>query len=79
MEYIKVLMLLYKYTGEKSYLDTADYHIEKYQQKMIEYHGYPEVYDQKGRLLQTLFYRSIRQTGWVIGFEQVLAMRQNLK
>jgi hypothetical protein len=28
--------------------------------------------------LQTWLYRSIRQTGWVIGFEQARAMRRSL-
>ncbi len=78
MEYIKSLLLLHKHTGNKDYLDTADYHIKKYKEKMLEYGGFPEVYDAKGNLLQTFAYRSIRQTGWVIGFEQVLAMRQKI-
>lgn len=79
MEYIKSLLLLFKHTGMQDYLETADYHIKKYEQKMLEYGGFPEVYDRNGNLLQTPFYRSIRQTGWVIGFEQVLAMRKQIK
>ncbi len=79
MEYIKSLLLLHKHTGNKEYLKTADYHIKKYKEKMLEYGGFPEVYDPEGKLLQTPLYRSVRQTGWVIGFEQVLAMRQTVK
>lgn len=79
MEYIKSLLLLYNHTGKKEYLKTADYHIKKYEEKMLEYGGFPEVYDKNGKLLQTPFYRSIRQTGWVIGFEQVLAMREEIR
>ena len=76
MEYIKTLLLLYRHTGEQSYLRTADYHIRAYKHAMLRDGGYPEVYDDKGNLYETPFYRSIRQTGWVIGFEQVLAMRK---
>lgn len=75
MEYIKVLLLLYRQTGDKTYLAAADHHIAAYEQTMLRDGGFPEVYDAKGRMLQTLLYRSIRQTGWVIGFEQVRAMR----
>lgn len=74
MEYIKALVLLYKKTGDTAYKKAASYHIEKYEEKMLEYGGFPEVYDPDGKLLQTPFYRSIRQTGWVIGFEQAREM-----
>ncbi len=76
MEYIKVLILLYKQTGDVRYKKAARYHLDKYELKMIENGGFPEVYDANGNLLQTPFYRSIRQTGWVIGFEQARAMYQ---
>ena len=75
MEYIKTLLLLHKHTGDRSYLRAADRHIKAYKQAMLRDGGYPEVFDDKGDLYETTFYRSIRQTGWVIGFEQVLAMR----
>lgn len=78
MEYIKVLLLLYKHTGNKDHLMLADKHIQSYQQAMLKNGGFPEVYDSQGTLLQTPLYRSIRQTGWVIGFEQVQAMRASL-
>lgn len=78
MEYIKVLLALYRVTNEKSYLEAADYHIDAYTKNMLRYGGYPEVYDAKGDLLETPFYRSIIQTGWVIGFEQVRAIRASL-
>lgn len=78
MEYIKVLLLLYEATDSSEYLNVADYHIEKYKENMLRDNGFPEVYDRQGRLLSTPFYRSVRQTGWVIGFEQVLTMRDTL-
>lgn len=79
MEYIKCLLLLYRSTGKIAYLKTADQHIEKYKKNMVRDGGFPEVYDNKGALLETPLYRSVRQAGWVIGFEQVLAIRETLK
>ncbi|MFI5271087.1 MAG: hypothetical protein ACHQT9_03525 [Candidatus Saccharimonadales bacterium] len=78
MEYIKTLLILYKLTEKETYLTRADYHIAKYKKLIMRNGGFPEVYDRNGKLLQTWAYRSIRQTGWVIGFEQVLALRQAL-
>lgn len=75
MEYIKVLLALYIATGKKSYLHQADFHIAKYEAAMRENKGFPEVYDANGALLETFAYRSIRQTGWVIGFDQVRRIR----
>lgn len=79
MEYIKLLLQLYQLTNEQQYLIGADYHIAQYQKNMVRDAGFPEVYDKHGVLLQTALYRSIRQTGWVIGFEQVLAIRRSIK
>ena len=78
MEYIKILMMLSKHTKNSSYLQLADRHIRSYERNMLKNRGFPEVYDRDGNLLETLFYRSIRQTGWVVGFDQVLAMRDSL-
>lgn len=75
MEYIKVLLLLYTYTKDTTYWEAADAHIAAYEHAMLRDHGFPEVYDAKGALLETFIYRSIRQTGWVIGFEQVRTLR----
>jgi hypothetical protein len=78
MEYIKTLLLLHKYTGEHSYLTAADKHIEAYEKAMLRDGGYPELYDRNGDFFETPAVRSIRQTGWVIGYEQVKAMRKAL-
>lgn len=78
MEYIKTLILLYKHTGNDKYKLTAKYHLDMYESKMLENNGFPEVYDSKGELLQTPLYRSIRQTGWVIGFEQAREMYRHI-
>ncbi|HUB93387.1 MAG TPA: hypothetical protein VMB52_02690 [Verrucomicrobiae bacterium] len=78
MEYIKTLLLLYQYTGKQLYLHTADRHIKAYEKAMLRDGGYPELYDQDGKFFETPVVRSIRLTGWVIGFEQVKAMREAL-
>ena len=78
MEYIKSLLLLYRATHKTEYLKSADFHIKKYRAAMLRDKGFPEVYDNRGNLLETPLYRSIRQTGWVIGFEQVLEMRNSI-
>lgn len=78
MEYIKVLMLLYQQTGSKEYKQEAEKHIKNYRRAIVKHGGYPEVYNADGDLLQTPLYRSIRMTGWVIGFEQVEAMAKEL-
>jgi hypothetical protein len=79
MEYIKVLLALHAETGQQRYLETADVQIRAYSAAMVRDGGFPEVYDGRGQLLETPLYRSIRQTGWVIGFEQVLAIREQLR
>ncbi|HEY1085747.1 MAG TPA: hypothetical protein VGE34_03425 [Candidatus Saccharimonadales bacterium] len=78
MEYIKALLVLYRSTDETWYLDEADYHIGKYEASIVKYNGFPELYDHAGEMLQTPLYRSIRQTGWVIGFDQVRAIRKTI-
>jgi len=78
MEFIKTNILLAKFTGDKKYLDEADFHIQKYKENIVRFKGFPEVYDSDGNMLQTPLYKSIRMTGWVIGFEQALKMRQSV-
>ncbi len=73
-EFIKLLTALYEYTGQEAYLDRAGRHIASYENNMIRCRGYPEVYETGGDMLRTPFYNSVRQTGWVVGFEQAVAM-----
>jgi hypothetical protein len=75
MEYIKVLLRLFETTGDKTYLERANFHLKAYEKAMLRDGGFPEVFDDQGKLYETWIYRSIRQTGWVIGFEQARAMR----
>lgn len=78
MEYIKTLLALYRTTKQVEYLEEADYHIAKYEEMMVKYSGFPELYDANGDMMQTALYRSVRQTGWVIGFDQVRNLRRSL-
>ena len=78
MEYVKVLLALYRSTKKDWYLKEADYHIAKYEEMMLKYAGFPELYDADGNMMQTALYRSVRQTGWVIGFDQVRALRKTI-
>ncbi|SDB80772.1 hypothetical protein GA0111570_10392 [Raineyella antarctica] len=74
MEYVKTLLLLHRHTGRQDYLDEAGRHLDAYRAAMVRDNGFPEVYDTHGKMLTTPLYRSIRQTGWVIGFEQAREM-----
>jgi hypothetical protein len=73
MQYIKALTLLYSATGEKKYLQSAQDGIKAYQNNILKYKGYPELYDSDGKMFRTVFYRSIRQTSWVVDFEHAQA------
>jgi hypothetical protein len=76
-EYIKLLLILYQQTGNLQYLRTAEYQLKAYQDNIIRYRGFPEVYDKNGDMLQTLIYKSVIQTGWVVNFEQAKMMYEN--
>jgi hypothetical protein len=74
MEYIKTLILLYKATGESQYREAAHKHLRAYEKAMRRDGGFPETFDGTGKLYETSLYRSVRLTGWVIGFEQARTM-----
>ncbi len=78
MEYIKTLTLLAHHTGTPAYAEAAAYHLDAYETAMLQNGGFPETYDKNGALLKTPLYKSIRQTGWVIGFEQAREMYRAL-
>lgn len=71
MAYIQTLLYLYRTTGNTTYLTIAGNNIAQYDENIVKYKGFPEVYNDKGEFLQNVFYKSIRQTGWVVGFEEV--------
>ncbi|MEP7166350.1 MAG: hypothetical protein ABI758_00040 [Candidatus Woesebacteria bacterium] len=77
IEYIKALILLSRETGERSYLDEANKQLESYSENIIKYRGYPEVYNDKGEMFSNFFYKSVRQTGWVVNFEEARLMLED--
>lgn len=77
-EFIKLLVALSEYETTRTFLERAARHIGAYAKNMVRYHGYPEVYDTGGDMLRTLLYNSVRQTGWVVGYEQAVAMFKSM-
>ena len=69
-QYITLLATLGQLTNDPLYKQEAGQGIQAYQQKIEQYRGYPETFDAKGDFLQNAVYKSIRQTGWVVQFEQ---------
>lgn len=58
------------------YLADAIKYRDIYYQKIEETRGFPETFDAKGNFLQNPVYKSIRQTGWVVQFEEAEWMIQ---
>lgn len=73
-EYIKALILLARYSGNTNYREQAQAHLAGYEKNIRHWQGFPEVYDSKGKMLSSWFYRSVRRTGWVINYTQAQSM-----
>lgn len=78
MEYTKLLTRLADVEKDLSLLEQAKTHLDAYTFNIKRYQGYPEVYDQSGDFYKTIFYKSIRRTGWVVTYEQARAMYQDV-
>lgn len=52
------------------YLADAVKYRDIYYQKIEQTRGFPETFDAEGNFLQNSVYKSIRQTGWVVQFEE---------
>jgi hypothetical protein len=76
MEYIKLLTLLTQSTGDVRFVIKARQQLTEYSKRMIQYRGYPEVYFPNGNMFSNLLYKSVRQTGWVVSFEQARMMTE---
>ncbi len=77
IEYIKTLIMLSKF--EPSYITLAKEELASYKQNIEKFGGYPEVYDTKGAMYQTPFYKSILHTGWVINYEEATIMLKGIQ
>ncbi len=71
-QYMTLLGDLSKVTEGEHYREEALAHIATYRQKIKENRGYPETFDSRGELLENAIYKSIRQTGWVVQFEEAM-------
>lgn len=69
-QYITLLGQLGRETKDDAYIKEAKEAIATYNRKIENYRGFPETFDAKGAFLQNIVYKSIRQTGWVVQFEQ---------
>lgn len=77
-EYTKLLAILYQSTGNEEYLRVAKHQLDAYDKNIVLYKGFPEVYNQNGKFLSNLFYKSVRQTGWVINFDQAQMLLKSI-
>ena len=75
-EFIKVLLALGVRGEGDNYLDRARQHVATYEKMIVRYKGYPEVFSTEGKMLRSPLYQSVRQTGWVVGFEQAQYLLQ---
>jgi len=75
IEYNKILMQLFLVTCDRKYLTQASSQLDLYTNNILTYQGHPEVYDKNGLIFNRAFYKSVNKTGWVVNFEQALAMR----
>ena len=71
-QYMTLLGQLGHTTNRPDYLAELQQDITTYQQKMVQSHGFPETYTPDGQFLQNAVYKSIRQTGWVVEFEEAV-------
>ncbi len=76
IEYIKLLLMLGKQMKNDEYTTTANEFLDIYKKNIEKYRGYPEVYTTEGAMVQGPIYTSVRQTGWVVNFEQAVAMAE---
>lgn len=78
--YISMQLALYKQTGQAQYIQKAQQSIDGWERVMVRDHGYPETLNDKGAMLVTPVYQSIRRNGWVVGLEaqkyQLQTMRE---
>ncbi len=68
-EYITLLTRMYKVTSDKKYQTLAKEHLKMYEEKIIQYGGFPETFDARGRMLKNVVYKSILHTGWAVQYD----------
>lgn len=76
MEYIKMLLQLGRLESDPALIVRAERHLASYRAVMERERGFPEVLDERGRLLKTGLYAGVRQSSWVIGFDQARGLAE---
>ena len=71
VEFLQLLLSLYEVEEDDFYLKKAKKIYQNLYQKLLTYKGYPELYNQKGRIYKTLFYVSMVDTGWIVNFQDL--------
>ena len=74
IEYVKLLTRLYQVTRDVVYLEKASRQLDAYTFNIKRYRGFPEVYTSEGDFFKSRLYQSVRQTGWVVNYEQAREM-----
>lgn len=76
-QYVTLLAQLSAVTSDESYKKEALGAVAAYNRKIEKYQGFPETFNAEGDFLQNAVYKSIRQTGWVVQFEQAKIELEN--
>lgn len=75
MEYIKAQLVL---APEDCLLATsAQAHLNKYQENIEKFGGYPELYKANGDFFTSPLMKSVLHTGWVVNYEQAQVMAEH--
>lgn len=77
-EFIKLLLTISKKENNKKFRKIAQGHLKTFEYNISRYRGYPEVYRSNGDFYTSIFYTSVRTTGWIISYEQALMMEKYL-
>jgi hypothetical protein len=48
--------------------------IASYEANVLHYHGFPELYNEHGKIYTLPMYKSVHATGWIVNFEQARDM-----
>jgi len=70
-EFCSLLLDLAAFRENRNLADTANHILVSMMKKIRKYKGYPELYDQKGKLYETWLYASLVKTGWIVNYEYV--------
>ncbi|HEV2402595.1 MAG TPA: hypothetical protein VGS08_00140 [Candidatus Saccharimonadales bacterium] len=70
-EYIGLEEQLYQQTRQPIYAQHIQTALAAWGHVIVRDRGYPETLNAQGKMLETLFYESIRRNGWIVDYEAV--------